>query len=219
MTWRRCASCEHVFTEGYFTDEAAAVVFSKIHPNQTVGHDAERARAVSAHMVARVARHVAAGDWLDIGFGNASLLFTAAEWGFVPVGSDLRQQNVERLRSLGYEAYAERMELLKDSGRFSVISLADVLEHMPHPRLGLEAAWRLLRPGGIMLVSMPNIDCMVWKLLDAAKANPYWGEIEHYHNFGRRRLYALLGEYGFLPIEYGISERYRACMEVIARKP
>jgi hypothetical protein len=48
--------------------------------------------------------------------------------------------------------------------------------------------------------------------------NPYWGEIEHYHNFGRRRLYALLEEHGFEPARYGVSFRYRACMEVIARR-
>jgi hypothetical protein len=44
------------------------------------------------------------------------------------------------------------------------------------------------------------------------------GSIEHYHNFSRSRLYALLRETGFEPVRYGISERYRACMEVIARK-
>jgi protein O-GlcNAc transferase len=219
ITWQQCRSCGHVFTDGYFTEEAEAVVFANVNPNQAVGHDAERARAVSARMVARVAQHVADGDWLDIGFGNASLLFTAAEWGFKPVGSDLRVNNVEVLRTIGYEVYAEPIEQLKDTGRFSVISMADVLEHMPQPRLGLEAAWRLLRSGGFMLLSMPNMDCMVWKVLDATNANPYWGELEHYHNFGRRRLYELLEEYGFVPVEYGISDRYRVCMEVIAKKP
>ena len=57
-----------------------------------------------------------------------------------------------------------------------------------------------------------------WRLLDAVNANPYWGELEHYHNFGRARLYALLIEYGFEPLHYRVSERYRVCMEVIARR-
>jgi hypothetical protein len=48
--------------------------------------------------------------------------------------------------------------------------------------------------------------------------NPYWGEIEHYHNFSRKRLYALLQNHGFKPADYHISERYRVCMEVIAIK-
>jgi hypothetical protein len=62
------------------------------------------------------------------------------------------------------------------------------------------------------------MESMLWKAMDRQRANPYWAEIEHYHNFGRSRLYALLREMGFEPLRYGISERYRAGMEVIARK-
>jgi hypothetical protein len=54
-------------------------------------------------------------------------------------------------------------------------------------------------------------------VLDEARQNPYWAEIEHLHNFGRRRLYSLLREHGFEPCRYDISRRYVACMEVIAR--
>jgi protein O-GlcNAc transferase len=64
---------------------------------------------------------------------------------------------------------------------------------------------------------MPNME-NVWRLLHANKVNPYWEEIEHYHNFSRKRLYALLQEHGFAPVEYHVSERYRVCMEVIAVK-
>jgi hypothetical protein len=65
---------------------------------------------------------------------------------------------------------------------------------------------------------MPNSESVLWTAMNQSNANPYWGEIEHYHNFGRTRLYSLLEEAGFEPVRYGISERYRACMEVIARK-
>jgi protein O-GlcNAc transferase len=60
---------------------------------------------------------------------------------------------------------------------------------------------------------MANI---VWRVMDSTDSNPYWGEVEHFHNFTRERLYALLGETGFRPIFYNVSERYRACMDVIA---
>jgi 2-polyprenyl-3-methyl-5-hydroxy-6-metoxy-1,4-benzoquinol methylase len=117
------------------------------------------------------------------------------------------------------EAYCVPIEDMEGgAGRYSVISMADVLEHMPYPKAGLKAAHRLLRPGGVLFVSMPNMDSMVWRALDASGSNPYWGEIEHYHNFTRQRLYALLEEHGFSPVHYDISERYRCCMEVIAEK-
>jgi 2-polyprenyl-3-methyl-5-hydroxy-6-metoxy-1,4-benzoquinol methylase len=218
MTWCRCGSCGHVFTEGYFTPEAAAVVFSKTVPHQTVGHDVEGQRLVSARMVERVTRHVQGGDWLDVGFGNGSLLFTAQEWGFTAVGVDLREANVAAMTKLGFEAHCELIEDLAFDGRFSVISMADVLEHIPYPKPALQAVTRLMKPGGVLFVSMPNMATMIWRAMDGMNANPYWGEIEHYHNFSRQRLYALLEEHGFAPLQYGISERYRACMEVIAEK-
>lgn len=217
MNWRECGQCGHVFTDGWFDEAAANVIFAKTHANQMVGHDMERQRLVSARIVERVARRApAGGDWLDIGFGNGSLLFTAEEWGYVPVGLDLREANVAALKTLGYEAHRLPVEALEQPARFSVVSMADVLEHMPFPRCGLAAAHRLLRPGGALFLSMPNLDNMVWRLLHANGVNPYWGEIEHYHNFSRRRLYALLGESGFEPVEYAVSERYRVCMEVVA---
>ena len=48
--------------------------------------------------------------------------------------------------------------------------------------------------------------------------NPYLGELEHYHNFSRTRLVSLLDVYGFDVVRYGISERYRVCMEIVAIK-
>lgn len=76
---------------------------------------------------------------------------------------------------LGIEAHCADLTSLDAPGRYSVISLADVLEHMPYPGEGLVAAHRLLREDGVIFASMPNYDCAVWRLLDAADANPYWG--------------------------------------------
>ncbi len=217
MNWMECSECGHVFTDGYFSPEAAAVVFSRTNETQQPGYQFEAQRKVSSRIVERVARFVQGGKWLDVGFGNGSLLFTALEWGFVPVGLDLRIKSVEAMKKLGVEAY--RLDILDlKNDQFNVISMADVLEHMPFPQKGLEAAHRLIAPNGILFLSMPHYKCPAWQLLDMAKANPYWGELEHFHNFTRQRLYSLLEERGFKPLLYGISERYRVCMEVIARR-
>jgi hypothetical protein len=57
---------------------------------------------------------------------------------------------------------------------------------------------------------------IVWRIMDSTGENTYWDEIEHYHNFTRERLYALLDATGFRPVFYNVNERYRACMDVIA---
>ena len=218
IVWCTCDACGHIFTDGSFTEEAFEILFSKTHDHQMAGHDMENQRFVSARIVEKVAPFATPGPWLDVGFGNASLLLTAAEFGFEPVGIDLREGNVAALRGLDIEAHCVDLGALDQPGRFRVISMADVLEHMRFPAEGLIAARNLLASDGVLFVSMPNADSALWKALDRDMSNPYWGEIEHFHNFGRRRLYRLLADFGFEPVQFGISERYRVCMEVIAVK-
>ena len=218
VNWRYCEDCTHIFTSGYFTDESCEIIFRKTNDNQIAGGNLEGNRIISAKMIEKVLPYVNSGYWLDVGFGNGSLLFTAQEYGFIPLGIDLRKSNVDLLNSLGIESYCVDLEKLEVKSKLSVISMADVLEHMPYPKKGLSYANKLLSDNGVLLISMPNSENIVWKLLNEQKINPYWGELEHYHNFSRIRLYKLLEEFGFLPIRYGISERYRICMEVVAIK-
>jgi SAM-dependent methyltransferase len=218
IRWKQCGKCAHVFTDGYFTESVCKLIYSKTNEHQQVGFELEKQRITSSHIVEKVLPYAAEGHWLDVGFGNGSLLFTVQEYGFVPVGLDLRADTVRLMASLGIESHCVDITRFSFKSRFSVISMADVLEHMPYPKNGLKAAHALLADRGVVFISMPNLESAVWQALTANKVNPYWDELEHYHNFSRSRLYALLREFGFEPVRYGISERYRACMEIIARK-
>ncbi len=218
--WLRCRQCHHIYVEGYYSPAALSIIFSSALPRQTPGQNVGKARHTSARMVEIVCDRlpVPSGRWLDVGFGNGALMTTAAEFGFHVVGLDLRENKVKMMQQFGYEAHALEFENYQPSELFDVISMCDVLEHMPFPKLALRHAWTLLCEGGLLFVSMPNSDSFLWQFLTKKGANPYWGELEHYHNFGRQRLYALLAECGFAPVRYGVSSRYRACMEVVARK-
>lgn len=218
IKWKKCTACTHIFTEGYYTNDACRLIYSKTHDNQKVGFDIEGQRIVASRIIEKVLPYISEGSWLDVGFGNGSLLFTASEYGFTPIGLDLREDTVKIMSSIGIESYCKDIAEVFLSSKCSVISMADVLEHVPYPKNALKAAHRLLSDDGVLFISMPNIESVIWQVLDQNKANPYWGELEHYHNFGRSRLYSLLREFNFEPIRYGISERYRACMEIIARK-
>jgi SAM-dependent methyltransferase len=220
MRWIRCDACGHVFVDGYWNDGARELLLRNAHPFQLPGSDTAAGRAVSAKIVEDVshARGDWTGRWLDVGFGNGALVTTAAEFGYEVVGLDLRPEGVRRLRELGFEAHCVSVDDFEASAPFDVVSMADVLEHMPFPRVALRQAHALLRPGGVLFASMPNIESFAWQELERERKNPYWGELEHFHNFGRRRLYALLEETGFGPVRYGVSQRYLASMEVVARR-
>ena len=87
----------HVFTEGYLTPEGREII------NPAVEQKSARTPKTSARHAkigARVARYVSEGDWLDINFWQR-LAFTAAEWRFSAVGTDLNDESVERLSKFG----------------------------------------------------------------------------------------------------------------------
>jgi tripartite-type tricarboxylate transporter receptor subunit TctC len=72
MTWMHCNDCSHVFTDGYFSPDAAAIIFENTHEHQKPGWAFEQQRMVSARIVAKVAQYIQTGSWLDVGFGNGS---------------------------------------------------------------------------------------------------------------------------------------------------
>jgi SAM-dependent methyltransferase len=158
------------------------------------------------------------GKWVDVGFGNGALLCTAQEWGFEAFGLDLRADAVAGLSRFGIAGAVSTIEAHPGAQSCSVISMADVLEHMPFPETALRAAHRLLADDGVLFISTPNRDTAVWKALDQSHANPYWSELEHCHNFSRESLYRLLLANGFAPAAYNVSHRYASGMDVMARK-
>jgi SAM-dependent methyltransferase len=134
------------------------------------------------------------------------------------MGLDMRGENAETLKALGYEAQATPIEALDIPRRFNVVSMADVLENTPFPRQALESAHKHLKPKGALFVTLPNMDTIIWRMMEGSGRNPYWAEIGQYHQFTRERFYWLLHRCGFEPVSYNISERHRSCMEVIALK-
>jgi hypothetical protein len=150
IRWRQCARCAHVFTEGYYTDQACELIFAKTQEQQQAGCGIEQHRMSSSRIVEKVLPYADRGTWLDIGFGNGSLLFTALEYGFTPVGLDLRADNVKTMCSLGIECHCMDISQLALRSGCSVISMADVLEHLPYLKTALQAAHRLLSDEGIL---------------------------------------------------------------------
>lgn len=218
MQWMNCEDCHHQFINGHFTDEALEVIFSQQPEEQVVGFEVEKQRPVSARIIEKIIPFKSNGIWMDVGFGNGSLLFTADEYGFEPIGVDLRKDGVLRLQNLGIQAHSELVQNIEFEKSISVVSMMDVLEHIPFPKDVLISLHSKMDEDGCLLISCPNSESWIWKLMASQNINPYFNTIEHYHNFSKTRLVSLLNECGFNIKKYGISERYRSGMEIIAQK-
>ena len=228
LEWLRCVSCGHIYTRYYWSTEGLKEVFARAHSNQLAGGDADVKRTVWASVVER-SMHALGGyratmsgerppTWIDVGCGDGALVMTAADFGFHAIGLDARADAVARIQALGFSAQqVDFMNVLLDE-KVDVISMMDVLEHIPYPARALEKANMLLRPGGLLVISLPDLTSSSWRIMDAMKTNPYWMEIEHHHNFSRDRLARLLKQWGFVIADFAIPYRYKAQMEIYAIK-
>jgi 2-polyprenyl-3-methyl-5-hydroxy-6-metoxy-1,4-benzoquinol methylase len=223
MKWLQCSDCRHVYTASYWTDAGLQEVFKTAHSGQVWDGHTDASRHLWGAIIDRVQSYLAPAwtsplTWVDVGCGNGGLVMTVCEFGFTGVGVDPRREPVEAIRKLGYVAIQSKFADLQVDQPVQVVSMMDMLEHTPWPVAALQQAHSLLADYGILVLSMPNMDCPAWRAMQAAQANPYWGEIEHHHNFTRQRLFQILESCGLEPLHYGVSVRYKACMEVIARR-
>lgn len=207
MRWMECRACGHVCTEGYFTLETWAAMSQQSIDEQKVGFDVEQQRWVFGRMLEWTG--LGPGRLLDVGFGNGGMMFTADELGWDACGVDLRRENCDAMRQMGFQVWDCQISHVGET--FELVAMCDVLEHMVNPKGALRHARKV---GECLLISCPNMGSVAWQAL--GDQNPYWREIEHFHNFSRQRLVALLKETGWKVEKVRVSERYRLGLEILA---
>jgi SAM-dependent methyltransferase len=126
---------------------------------------------------------------LDVGCATGSFLFTARAT-FDVEGCELSAATAETARANGLAVHTGRIEDLPGAGQFDVVTMLQVIEHLPVPEQSLSHVVRLLRSGGHLYVNTPNVDSASFQLLGARHVHV--SSFGHVSLFTRRSL-ELLG--------------------------
>jgi SAM-dependent methyltransferase len=115
---------------------------------------------------------------LDFGCGNATTVAPhLQELSGTYVGVDVSEVAVESARKRGLDArrIEPGEELPFPDGHFGTVVCFEVLEHLVEPRRAAQELFRVLRPGGFLVVSVPNVAYWVRRLEHAllGRWNPY----------------------------------------------
>lgn len=106
-----------------------------------------------------------AGRLLDIGSGRGRFLGAAKRAGWDVVGIEFETGLAEvSSRRYGVPVLVGDAVSADVRGPFDAITMWHVLEHLPDPRSALARAAGLLRPGGTLIVSVPNNDSLQARL-------------------------------------------------------
>lgn len=138
---------------------------------------------------------------LDVGCGPGFFLERARERGWTCTGVEPSKQAAQHASSLGLTVFNTFLteDLIEDLGKYDAVHLNLVLEHIPDPAAMLQWISRLLNPGGLVAVIVPNDFNPVQETLQTVcDFPPWWVAPPHHVNyFDRRSLSGLLESAGF----------------------
>ena len=177
----RCSMCDLVYVNPTFDEAHYQTVYRSAEYQEIVrdlgirSHE-YRVQRFGRERVDIMARHVmvARPCVLDVGCSTGFVVEAARDRGWEAIGLDLNPSAVEYGRGRGLDLRNDALEDAGfEAGTFDVVCLFDVLEHLLDPVRTLRACTRLLRPGGIVFLYVPNYDSAS-RLLMGADAHFIW---------------------------------------------
>lgn len=94
---------------------------------------------------------------LDIGSGMGTFLYAAKPHYKKVLGLDVSEQMGNFVtKHLGVQVLIRQFDEFEYSGRFSLIHMSHVMEHIPDPNKWLQKAKTLLEENGILVINVPN---------------------------------------------------------------
>lgn len=105
------------------------------------------------------------GRILDVGCGGGSYLYRLKQWGWETYGIEPSKVGATRAQNLGLDVSQGMLEDAHFPDQFfDVVRLSSVVEHLCEPKMTLREIHRILKPDGLVYVTVPNTRSLVFWL-------------------------------------------------------
>ena len=134
-------------------------------------------------------------DFLDVGCAFGGFVQAASDFGYHAQGLDISAYAADYARSQGLKVQQGSLEPgLLPPQSFDIVSLVEVIEHLPDPCAALQTLSEIVRPQGMVLVQTANF--LGWQARWAGAKYHYYlpGHLFYYSTKNLRMLFA---NYGF----------------------
>jgi SAM-dependent methyltransferase len=186
-------------------------------PDTPASSGPDRAHRMARMLAAALDDAPAPARILDLGCGDGAAASLAAQRnpGHHLIGFDWSAGALGRARRLGLTVVRSGVDPIPvASGSVDVVIMSELIEHLVDTDSALDEALRVLRPGGSLLLSTPNLAAWYNRGLVALGVQPIFSEVSlrgvygrpghvvagHLHLFTRGALVGLLAARGFTRI-------------------
>lgn len=156
----RCAGCGFVFTNPQFAPDAYDRIYSALGETSAPPERPAEARRYADRRRA-LETHCAGGALLDLGCGDGGFVRSLPP-AYRARGFEIRDRADARPTVEGALLYGRFPEAVEaghlEAESLDVLTAWDVLEHLPELDRYVEAMVRLIRPGGVLVVTVPDVE-------------------------------------------------------------
>jgi len=140
------------------------------------------------------------GSILDIGCFTGDLLEIMKERGYSVQGVELQKKAVD-IANKKLDGKVKRIDVMKAKfpGKFDVVIMTGLVEHLLHPVKLMERVSRFVKSGGVVFIQTPNSGSVLEKVL--GRYWPPYEPVEHIHLFSKTSLILVLEKLGFTDIK------------------
>jgi SAM-dependent methyltransferase len=196
----RCRACGHQFVEhAPSPDDVRAAYTDAVDEVSLREEDGQVETARRA--LRRIEETVAPGLACDLGCWTGSFLVAARERGWRSAGVEPSRWAANRAAERGLDVrQGELQESGLDAGACRLVVLTDVLEHLADPGDALAEAHRLLEPGGVVWITVPDAGSRLARAL----GRRWWSVLPmHLQYFTASSMERLLAQHGFYVLWQG----------------